>query len=161
LKEAEKIIFSQSKNSIIEKIKSNVKNIFYVNNFSEESDFFSFKEYLDILKPGERKLFTRLRIGAHKLYVESGRWKKLSRDERICRFCESGNVEDEDHILWSCQNFQMERQSMYDQCRMKTGMDEESLKKHFMYDKECAPFISCFLMSIGKIIKKSHDMYVF
>ena len=88
------------------------------------------KEYLDVLKPGERKLFTRLRSGAHKLYIETGRWKKIPRDERICRFCDSGKIEDEDHVLWICDNFQRERQLMFDQCQ-KMEMDEESLKNQF------------------------------
>ena len=113
-----------------------------------------------MLKPGERKLFTRLRSGAHKLYIETGRWKKIPRDERICRFCDSGKIEDEDHVLWICDNFQRERQLMFDQCQ-KMEIDEESLKNQFLCNKECAPYISCFLISIGKTIKESHDIYVF
>ena len=81
-----------------------------------------------MLKPGKRKLFSRFKSGVQKVYIETGRWKKISRDERICRFCESGKIENEDHVLWICDNFQRQRQLMFDQCK-KMNMDEELSKK--------------------------------
>ena len=70
--------------------------------------------------------------------------QKESRDERICRFCESGNIEDEDHVLWLCDNFQRECQLGFYQ-RRNMDFNEELLKNQCMCNKECAPYISCFL----------------
>ena len=41
------------------------------------------------------------RISSHKLEIEKGRHrrKKLDVKDRICKFCKSGEVEDEKHML--------------------------------------------------------------
>ncbi len=41
----------------------------------------------------------RLRLGSHSLPVETGRFAKLDRQDRCCRFCDSGAVGDEKHLL--------------------------------------------------------------
>ena len=48
----------------------------------------------------KRKNLTRLRISAHILEIESGRYKKLKREERLCKAC--FKTEDEPHFLLDC-----------------------------------------------------------
>ena len=48
-----------------------------------------------------RVSFTRLRLGSHYLRVETGRWARLPRHQRVCR-CDKSSVQDETHILFHC-----------------------------------------------------------
>ena len=46
----------------------------------------------------------QLRTGSHQLRVETGRWERpaVAREERICRRCQSGEVDDEHHMVFDC-----------------------------------------------------------
>ena len=48
-----------------------------------------------------RMSFTRLRLSSHYLRVETGRWARLTREQRVCR-CDKTSVQDEAHILLNC-----------------------------------------------------------
>ena len=59
--------------------------------------------YVDILKnKNERAMLSKLRISAHKLAIEGGRYLNIPKHERICTACNSGEVEDEEHFLLNC-----------------------------------------------------------
>ena len=40
------------------------------------------------------------RLGTHFLPIETGRWRRIPRDQRLCTAC--GVVGDERHVLYSC-----------------------------------------------------------
>ena len=42
------------------------------------------------------------RISSHKLEIERGRYKKLDVKDRICKICNTGAIEDEQHLLFNC-----------------------------------------------------------
>ena len=46
-----------------------------------------------------RTAFTRIRLGSHRLRIETGRWARLPADERLC-MC--GAVQTELHVLLFC-----------------------------------------------------------
>ena len=48
-----------------------------------------------------RVAFTRLRLMSHNLKVETGRWCRLPRRERVCQ-CDRAKVQDEKHVLLEC-----------------------------------------------------------
>ena len=48
-----------------------------------------------------RQSFTRLRLMSHELKVETGRWSRLPREERVC-VCNNEVVQDEKHVLLAC-----------------------------------------------------------
>ena len=61
-----------------------------------------FEQYLDILKhQKQRKLFTKFRLSSHDREIEKGRYgtQSLPADERICKLCNEGKVEDEFQFL--------------------------------------------------------------
>ena len=78
-----------------------------------------------------RTLMSDLRIGTNKLEIEQGRkkvrtkegkWEKgKSKEERICRQCISGEVEDELHFVTKCTRFAEVRQSLFDGIRDLSG----------------------------------------
>ena len=54
------------------------------------------ENYLSAIKNApQRRYLTKLRISNHKLQIEYGRYQKLPREERICKSCDIGIVEDE------------------------------------------------------------------
>ena len=50
----------------------------------------------------------RLRISSHRLQIETGRYRNVPRDERICQKCSENEIEDEQlflQIYQKCKNF--------------------------------------------------------
>ena len=68
---------------------------------------FSLKKYSSFGIPKRiRCLLTRLRISAHSLAIETGRYSKPNAplEERVCRFC-TNNVENEKHFMLECSRY--------------------------------------------------------
>lgn len=74
-------------------------------------DKFDFEKYLDKIKNFEQRR-TRFRISAHKLAIETGRYKGIPRHDRICTRCTDNTVEDERHFLFSCNYHTQEREAL-------------------------------------------------
>ena len=67
--------------------------------------------HVDVLKnKNERAMLSKLRISAHKLAVEGGRYLIIPKHERICTARNSGEVEDEEHFLLNCSLYKPLRQ---------------------------------------------------
>ena len=88
-------------------------NLFYAkikNKFEEEP-------YLKHMNNAANKYrTTRLRISAHDLEIETGRYKNISRSERCCNWCniKTGEsvVEDESHVLLQCELYNKPRKKL-------------------------------------------------
>ena len=69
---------------------------------------FGYESYLDLNNHQFRKSLSKLRISAHNLFIERGRYAKtyLLRDDRICLFCSTFHnnkvIESELHAIDSC-----------------------------------------------------------
>jgi hypothetical protein len=46
---------------------------------------------------------SRLKLSSHWLKVETGRWHRVPRGERVCGMCGVGAVQDEKHVLLECE----------------------------------------------------------
>ena len=53
---------------------------------------------------------TQFRLSSHDLAIERGRYQNLIRNERVCKLCKSGLVENEYHILLVCPLYRELRQ---------------------------------------------------
>jgi hypothetical protein len=60
-----------------------------------------------------RKALARFRCGNTQLEVVLGAWKGVPYAERLCRSCDLGKVEDEEHLLLICPNTQKVRECFY------------------------------------------------
>ena len=49
-----------------------------------------------------RKVISKIRCSNHQLEIEKGRHTKTLREDRICKTCASGAIEDENHFLLQC-----------------------------------------------------------
>ena len=47
-----------------------------------------------------RKAFTRMRTSSHRLRIETGRWARIAREQRLCQCGVS--VQDEQHVMMNC-----------------------------------------------------------
>ena len=61
------------------------------------------------LRCKRRAALAQLRTGSHCLRVETERhrWARLPREQRVCRVCQSGEVEDEAHMVLRCSHPQL------------------------------------------------------
>ena len=90
--------------------------------FREAKSEFTISNYLNILAArNSRSLLCKLRLGVLRLEVESGRKFGLDRAERTCKLCDSGQVEDEVHFLFSCEALRQTRETylnpLYSKCQ--------------------------------------------
>ena len=61
-----------------------------------------------------RERLAQLRTGSHWLRVETGRWQRLERAQRLCPHCDAGIVEDEMHLVFDCALYNGVRQQFAD-----------------------------------------------
>ena len=67
---------------------------------------FNLSEYLTIGIPvKKRRLLTKLRISAHSLHIETGRYNKIQAENRLCNFCSDSVIEDEYHFMLACSRY--------------------------------------------------------
>ena len=60
----------------------------------------------------ERRMLLKLRGGTAPLQVEMGRWRGVKREDRTCKECNSGEVEDVEHWLMRCPAWNNQRESL-------------------------------------------------
>ena len=63
---------------------------------------FMFKNYLIDLPDSLKYIVCRFRTVNHKLPLETGRYTRIPRNERICKMCNSGQLGDELHFCLEC-----------------------------------------------------------
>ena len=64
--------------------------------------------YTSFLNDDLRGIITRWRLSNHNLKIETGRYKGIPRNERICDSCET--LEDEQHAVFVCVRYNEIRQ---------------------------------------------------
>ena len=71
--------------------------------YSELKNEVRFESYLDLIKNVKTRVaVTKMRISCHLLPIESGRYKKIPRVERLCPLCNRSEIGDEFHYLLKC-----------------------------------------------------------
>ena len=66
---------------------------------------FNFECYLSqVQNVKHRQAVTKLRISAHKLPVETGRYRNIPYNDPICKHCDLNEIGNEQHYLLSCSN---------------------------------------------------------
>jgi hypothetical protein len=65
-----------------------------------------------------RQYFSKLRLSAHKLHIETGRYcnkDKLPPSQRYCNICNDGSCEDEVHFVMVCSKYSEQRTNLFKQ----------------------------------------------
>lgn len=62
-----------------------------------------------------RFILTRLRISAHNLEIETGRYTtpKTPLENRLCKQCNLSEIEDEEHFLINCPKYSLHRKELF------------------------------------------------
>ena len=74
-----------------------------------------------------RSIFAQFRIGILPLHIETGRfvnivdsqtgrYRKTNVEERLCKLCNSQEVEDEKHFIFECNLYRDERHKLHELC---------------------------------------------
>ena len=77
------------------------------------------EKYLsDISNISYRINLTKLRVSAHQLRIERGRYERVNNrmvpeSDRICKYCSTNEIEDEFHFVMRCPLYQQQRKSLF------------------------------------------------
>src|SRR6185312_3022900 len=80
-----------------------------------------FEPYLQLHHRGGVPELAKIRGGSNRLRIEQGRYEKEQVNERVCRLCPSGSVEDEAHFLLQCPVYDDLRNAMWTKFEQATG----------------------------------------
>jgi hypothetical protein len=144
----------QAQNKLIRRIKSLLKDTYHsqyeydiqddnkggtsknkLRTYRNFKSSYKIEPYLKLINdPKLRKGFTRLRISAHNLEIETGRHvrnrkKKPEVYERKCTLCSSGQVGDEYHIISCCESLEDERKDLY--AKLKRDLPDVNEMHHY------------------------------
>jgi len=98
-----------------------------------------------------RRMLAKLRGGTAELRVETGRWNGLKKEERICKQCTMGEVENEEHFLLRCEGYAEERKTIVGYMgELVEGWQEMEAKKKLALVIDCA----CTDGRMGRAIQK-------
>ena len=82
---------------------------------------FGLENYISDVNIREHRIaLSKMRISNHRLAIETGRFSKTPRNERLCIFCKANNIyeiEDEQHVLLRCSKFNDLRNDLSDNVR--------------------------------------------
>ena len=96
------------------------------------------------LSKEHRSFLTKIRISAHSLNIETGRYNSIPREQRLCTFCLS-LVEDEKHFILHCpkhQNIRNSYNTLFQSIRTDDDLIREILDpKDLFKTKEICKFL--------------------
>lgn len=94
----------------LQKLESEIKQNSKLTFFSKLYKPNSRPPYVDHCKlRKDRSVLCKIRVSAHSLYVEKGRYLNIPLEDRLCRCCNSSEIEDELHFLLSCPAYDQAR----------------------------------------------------
>lgn len=88
---------------------------------------------LDVPKH-ERSLISRLRNGSLHLRVETGRYNREDRNDRICELCAKG-IEDEIHFLYDCEKYETVRYQYLDRGKFDKNQLDKVYENPYKFGK--------------------------
>ena len=83
---------------------------------------YGFENYLSIPNVANRQAISQMRLSAHKLEIEMGRYQKIEKKDRICQHCRSGKIESEYHFIAICPNYKDIRETFKTELTKHDGM---------------------------------------
>ena len=73
--------------------------------YREIKEDFKIENYLHIENFENRRAIAKIRCSSHSLEIEKGRHKNIPSTERICKLCDKGEIESEQHFLLKCDKY--------------------------------------------------------
>ena len=91
--------------------------------FTEIKQTYDMERYLNLKNFEIRRAISRLRLSSHKLAIVTGKWYKIEKENRHCKFCPLGSIEDEFHFLLNCDSFSELRKSTLQEIKESENID--------------------------------------
>ena len=84
--------------------------------YSKFKQQFGLEDYICEKPYNDRRHLARLRISVHTLAIETWRHArpKVPVDQRLCKMCDTGEIEDEIHFVTTCNKFRQIRQNIFE-----------------------------------------------
>ena len=99
IKKAEKVLMEKVK----EEWKNELRMQSRLNTYCVFKSDFGVENYVTINLPRYiRSFIAKLRSSTLPIRIETGRFERLSREERICKFCDNQDIESEYHYMFEC-----------------------------------------------------------
>ena len=131
-------VISYFESEVLGRLNEHITENKKLNLYASFKTIYKFESYLDYIQDFTvRCILAKLRISAHNLQIETGRFSKnkTPRDERFCPYCKTLDifkVEDEVHFLLTCPLFNEERQIFLQKIH-KTFPNTSALNEFNMY----------------------------
>jgi hypothetical protein len=78
----------------------------------------------DVPNKAHRTVLMKLRGGTAHFHIETGRWRGVPREERFCKECPSGDIEDIGHWLLHCDAWQASRVILFEKLQAHLSLDD-------------------------------------
>ena len=92
-----------------------------ITNLDEWSDCARLRQRAD------RRMMIKLRGGTATFQIETGRWCGVTREDRVCKECGKGEVEDVEHWLLGCEKWKTHRQPLIAMVQEHYEVDQDDL----------------------------------
>jgi len=134
---------------------TNIKKKPKLRTYVEIKQDFVTEKYVKInLDRNQRSLLAQLRTGILPLNIETGRFSNTKLEERICKICNSGNIENEYHFLFHCAYFNDERATFINDTNLhELPNPEDSAKLSHLFENQ----VRKLAKYVCKIFKKRQD----
>ena len=98
-----------------------------------------------------RRRMAKLRGGTAEFRIEIGRWHGSRREDKVCKECGNGEVEDTEHFVMSCKALNREREELMKKMKtVVTGLDEVEEERNVAWVLDLA----CRNESIARGVEK-------
>ena len=104
------------------------------------------------LSPSEQSLLAQLRMGTLPLEVETGRFTNVKLEERFCKLCLTGAIEDEHHFLFTCPLYEDIREDLFSNV---TNSNPEFV--YFEYNEQLKTLFNNHCRKLAKFVKKAYE----
>ena len=120
------------------------------------------ENYLIHLNSSQKKtMFTKLRISSHDLHIETRHYTKPRKtpvNDRICRFCSTGEIEDALHFTFNCEYYSEIRKEFYNKlesfCDFRLLDEVSKLITLFSYNNGDTEFCDLFVEFLNNCYEK-------
>ena len=109
------VFVTKTRKTYVERWKNKLNNSKKLEFYKTLKQEYNCEQYLNIIDdPLQRKDYTKFRISNHNLMIEYGRYRntKVPKENRLCLVCESGQIKDEMHLIFSCNCYNERRTNM-------------------------------------------------
>ena len=136
--------------------------------YAQIKSVFKFETYLDVINYfKKRQCFSKLRMSAHNLEIEAGRFGKnrISRSDRHCKYCLSLGTQvlgDEVHFVIMCSQFHEDRKrletrivNLFPNVILQLSVWNKFIWLQSQEDKSCLNMVANFLLKCFRLKSES------